>query len=333
MAVIPWPSTLPNPSANGFKFSLKNYATTARFQSGRMRRSPNRANFALVDTEFADARHVISLQLQFEMTFSEYDIFIAFYETYWKTMAPGYANSLSFSVSTEDYPAPYVFDCHPSSEISADRRDNGWSIGFSVEARLSNMARVWAGDVEINNASCPSLPPEFVFASGTSFDRITRDSIAASGDQSLLRIPIASDCFLSSSAKWEMKNLAMAFFFCEWFSNKLFDGQKVFKFDSSLFEVGSINGHNESAWLLAKFVEPPSFSFSGYFGTADAKLIVWRPSVEQSIYLSSPIILDSEYALSWGSLGSDITILSSANILTTADQTIYTSRGVKSWQP
>lgn len=316
MATIAWPATLPNPKSNGFSISCHEFGKTVSFQSGRQRVTRNRAT--LEELSLANYGMKFSVEMSFRMTLSEYDIFVAFYDTNWKTIAPQYADKLSFTAGS------YTLLGWPTSIVATNRKVNAWEVSFGFE--VSSWDHVYASfSDDETHPTCPTLPSLLGIQDGCQLDRISRDKFEASNSQNLSRIPGIGDNFLLGEFSFQLDGLDSAVILIDWWSRYLKFGALPFKFSATQYDFGQIDSVVPSEFYCGKFVGTPKFSYNGHFGTASVPVVVWIPSEAVVSRYLFPEFVDSS------DMGVDLDIYDSQDILTEIDIFTFDGKGAKQW--
>lgn len=316
MATIAWPATLPNPKANGFSIGCHEFGKTLSFQSGRQRVTRNRATLEEVHESGYGMK--FSAQLSFQMTLSEYDIFIQFYDTNWKTIAPQYADKLAFTAGG------YTILGWPTSPVATSRSVNSWEVSFGFE--VSSWDHVYASfSDDETHPICPTLPSVLPIQEGCRLERITRDQFQSSKNSNLSRIPGLGDNFLQGDFDFQLAGLDSAVILIDWWSRYLKFGSIPFKFSADQYNFGQIDSVAPNEFYCGKFIGTPKFSYNGHFGTASVPVIVWIPNDEVVPYYMIAEILDSELA---GSV--DLEVYDAQTILDPpAEFTKYDGKGLR----
>lgn len=261
MTTVAWPSTIPTPIAKSFNFVHKNMGFALAFQSGRRRVTRTRV--------LPSNQMIVSSSFQLSLTLAEYDLFANFYTTYWKTFTPQ-EDSLSFTWAGQTWTG------WPTSEVRAVRSENSWEVSFSFEATLPAFSYSYTD--EESDSRSPLWPSdEFALQAGSSFTRITRDSVQLSEDLLLNRTNIKGDNFVVCEVALAPASIDRIFRIADWWARYCKYGNLPFSIPISLLSLGSIGGIDAtlSEFYQGRFLTPPKFSFSDYFGTASLSFVLW----------------------------------------------------------
>lgn len=261
MAHIPWPSTLPNPSANGFSLTHKQMSNTLTFASGRPRVARNR--------QISLSRFIVNIEMNFLFTLEEYGIFANFYDANWKRFRPT-GDKISFTFGS--LPEPWI--AYPTSDVKCIRNENTWQVSFAVEAFVPYFAFSYT-----NEQKDPAKPlwPQNSINGGASFSRVSRDVNILEDNLLLSRSIAKDDRFVKGTITLRPETLDDVFFFHEWWRRFLLCGALPFRIPSNVLDLGPINGIDPSAYgfFYGKVISAPSISFDGYFGTVSVSVVLF----------------------------------------------------------
>lgn len=313
MATIDWPSTLPNPNANGFAINCKSFGNDSKFQSGRPRLARNRASTAEMGGAVGGV--VLSLDLSFTMTFDEYSVFTGFHTSNWATLAPNYANLLNFTIGA------YSLTGWPSSEISTVRRANSWTVSFGFEVSSWN-AQSSGLSADETNPLCPSIPSRLLLSNGAAIAWVSGDEFESSESQRLSRIPGNRNEFRRCKFEFQVEGLEDAVLLVDWWARYLKFGAVPFKFDATRHNLGAI-GDAPQDFYFGKFTSTPEISYQSVFGTASFTATIWLPD-PGTIWRYK---FDTDW-LDYELVADDEEILDSADLLLGGDIEILDGRGL-----
>lgn len=276
MAMISWPSTLPNPEASGFSFAPKRMGDVLTFASGRKRITCNRmlpTDPSAAPGLFGLNLFLFNVNLSFNFTLAEYKIFATFYDTYWKTLTPQ-EDRVSFAIGGLGW------EGWPTSSVKCVRNANSWKVSFDFECFVDYEPFTFTADE--SDAVSPLWPiSEFPFYEGAGFSRISRDS-ADSGEYFLLsRITVPDDNFVLGEVSTKPAPIANVLRLVAWWIRYCRAGALPFKLPTSAIDLGIVNGFDPSAELFyrGRLLTPPKVSFDGYFGTASMSVVLY-PNVD-----------------------------------------------------
>lgn len=257
---VPWPETLPTPSASGFAFTQKKLGNTLAFASGRRRVTRTRTfdNF------------LFEVNMSFTFTLSEYEDFAIFYDANWKNFAPQ-KDQLQLSV------AGYTWNGWPSSEVTFTVGDNVWQVAFSFEC-FAIMPPYSDFSSEESDPTSPLWPlSEFPLLEGGVFKRISRDTIALSDNLILSKTIVPDDNFVTGEISVRQAEFNRIFRILYWWIMYCKAGALAFRLPATALDLGTLNGvsfHNTSNLYKGWIVAPPKVTFDGLFGTAALSIVL-----------------------------------------------------------